>query len=354
MTEQTSNSRGFTLIELLLAMGITAVVMTAITTAFRLMLEASETVDSLAESSQAGPRILNLLERDLRGLWTYDIKKNTVLRGRNMDVGSFEADRIDMLTATDAVGYVVDGTNRQHRPSVCEVGYWFRQNPKYRDMIEMWRREDPMVDDNLLTGGSFQLVCDRIKSFKITYYRSLGYEAVEEHEWDSSVDDELPRRIKIEFTIERNRGNRNFLNDSEIQDFEGAEKTYVRHFVFDHRYSDVLKAGTAMVPVLPPPPEEQAAGGGPGGAGAGPGAGAGAGPGMSITQGKGGDGGNRGGRGEQSTGKTRSTTQTGSRGDGARPTGGGSPPQLPNGFNLGDILRGGGNAGNLFGGRGGR
>jgi hypothetical protein len=41
------------------------------------------------------------------------------------------------------------------------------------------------------------------------------------------------RRIKIEFTIERRRGSSNVVNDVEIDDFEGAEKTYVRHFVLD-------------------------------------------------------------------------------------------------------------------------
>ena len=42
-------------------------------------------------------------------------------------------------------------------------------------------------------------------------------------EWDSSVEDKLPQRIKIEFTIERRRSNRNVVSDIEIADFEGAE-----------------------------------------------------------------------------------------------------------------------------------
>ncbi|MFY9344206.1 MAG: prepilin-type N-terminal cleavage/methylation domain-containing protein, partial [Planctomycetota bacterium] len=258
---------GFTLIEVLLAVTITSVVMVTVATTFHVMLNARDVVDDLAESTEAGPRILNLIERDLRGLWTYNVKNNAVFRGRDMDVAGRDADRMDFLTTTDAVGYVLDLQNVPRKPTVCEVGYWFKQNPRYRDVFEMWRREDPMLDDDLITQGSFQLVHDRVKSFKVTYYRTLGYEAQPELQWDSALEDKLPKRIQVEFTIERKRSSRNVVSDVEIDDFEGAEKTYVRHFVFDNQFDDVLAANSARLPVFPPEPVPQEAGGGPAGPG---------------------------------------------------------------------------------------
>jgi len=346
---------GFTLIEILLAVAVSSIVMFAVGATFTAMLEARAEVEELSESTDAGPRILSMIERDLSHLWTYDVKKNAVLVGRNRDISSFEADRIDMLTTTDSIGYVVDSINRQHHVHLCEVGYWLKPNPRYRDLMELWRREDPLQDNDLLTDGRFQLVHDRIKSFKLTYYRSLGFEAEELNEWDSSVDDSLPRRIKIEFTVERKRGNRNVVDDAEFDDFEGAEKTYVRHIVFDTRMMDVLKAGTAMIPLKPPPPEDpQGRGGGgpagPGGRGGRGGRGSGAlRPEGSITE-NGGDGGAKGGRG-----RGNGQGGPGEGGRGTNPNGNGGPrppggrPQLPPGFNLGDMLRGGGNGGNLGG-----
>jgi prepilin-type N-terminal cleavage/methylation domain-containing protein len=341
-----STTAGFTLIEVLLAMGITAIVMTTVTMSFQLILEARESVDSLAESTEAGPRILNLLERDIRGLWTFNVKNNAVLRGRFLDVASFEADRIDLLTTTDSVGYVLDGMNQQRRPTMCEVGYWLKQNPRYRDLIELWRREDPMVDQDLLTGGTFQLVHDRLKNFKISYYKTLGNEAEELHEWDSAENDELPRRIKIEFTIERQRSSHNVVSDAEIDDFEGAEKTYVRHIVLDRRYPEILRAGVALVPVAPPPPQDAQGGPGAGGGPMGPGGASMSGLGRGGNRGPGGRGGpggpgGRGGPGGEAPG-TRQAAPPGARG------GNGTPG---NGFNLGDILRGGtpGTPGNIFG-----
>ncbi|MBK8100511.1 MAG: prepilin-type N-terminal cleavage/methylation domain-containing protein [Planctomycetes bacterium] len=348
-SHRTSGCRtsGFTLIELLIAIAITSSVMLTVGTTFRVMLDSRQVIDELSESTEAGPRILNLIERDLRALWTYNVKKNAVLRGRSLDIGSFEADRIDVITGTDAIGYVLDNDNVQRKPTVCEVGYWLKQHPRY-DLMELWRREDPMVDQELITQGSFQLVYDRLKSFKITYYKTLGHEAEELNEWDSSLDDELPRRIKIEFTLERKRGSKNVVSDAEVEDFEGAEKTYVRHIVLDRRMQEALQAGIAMVPVAPPEPEEAEAGGGGGGA---------------AEQGMAGGAGGRakpdGGGAVQTSGSI--TVQGGGRpgrGAGQKPPGGGpaQPPPRPQGGtpNLGDLLRGGGSGGlnGLFGGGG--
>ena len=343
---------GFTLIEVLLAVAITAAIMITVATTFHVMLNARDVVDDLSESTEAGPRILNLIERDLRAMWTYNVHNNAVFRGRDMDVGGRDADRMDFLCTTDAVGYVLDQRGQPRKPTLCEVGYWFKPNPRYRDVFEMWRREDPMVDNDLITQGSFQLVHDRIRSFKVTYFETLGHEAEELLEWDSSVRDKLPARIKIEFTIERRRGSRNIVSDVEVDDFEGAERTYVRHFVFDRRMQEILQAGTARVPVFPIEPEaESDPAGGAGGPVAGGGGGPGKGSATTTTIGKGdaaraGERVTKGGATEQRAGGGRGGA-TGTQP--APPRGGGQG--VPPGFDLTDLLRGGGGGG-FFGGGG--
>jgi prepilin-type N-terminal cleavage/methylation domain-containing protein len=344
----TQRQRGFTLIEVLLAIAITATVMLTVATTFHVMLNARDVIDDLSESTEAGPRILNLIERDLQGLWTWNVHNNAVFRGRDMDVNGRDADRMDFLTTTDAVGFVLDMQNVPRKPTICEVGYWFKPNARYRDVFEMWRREDPMVDEDLVTEGSYQLVHDRVKSFKITYFRALGNEAREEVEWDSAVEDAMPKRIKIEFTIERKRSSRNVVNDIEIDDFEGADKTYVRHFVFDERFDKVLAANTARIPLYPPEPTGEGGGGEPTGGGGGPAAANGGRP-TDVTEGKVGEGTatrRTGGRG----------AETGRQGRGGN-RGTQPPGQMPPGMNPQDFLNrlrgggGGGGGGPLFGGR---
>lgn len=333
---------GFTLIEVLLAIAITATVMLTVGTTFHIMLNARDVVDDLAESSEAGPRILNLIERDLRGLWTYNIRNNKVFKGTTADVNGRDADRLNFLTTTDSVGTVMDINSVAHKSTINEVGYWFKPNRDFRDVFELWRREDPMVDNELFTQGSFQLVHDRIKSFKIRYFRTLGYSAEELLEWDSSVEDGLPKRIKIEFIIERRRSSRNVVSDIEVEDFEGAEKTYVRHFVFDDRLDNILAPDTARMPVLPPPPEAEQAEGPEGPAGPG-GPGGPAGPGQTTVvtgAGREGLGGEKGGRGGRGGGDKGPGTATGAKGAGGR--GGNAPTQIPPGFNFSQFFGSGG------------
>jgi len=345
---------GFTLLEVLLAVGITAMVMLTVHMTFMGTIQASVEMESLSEDREPGPRILAMIERDLNGLWHANIKKNRVLRGRNLDIGGPSADRIDFLTTTDATGIVLDSIGKPRRASVCEVGYWLRQNPDTPGLLELWRREDPMIDDNLIAEGQFQLVHDRLKSFNIKYYATLGYEAEELNEWDSSIDDTLPRRILIEFTLERKVANRN-RTSGEVGDDGPVERTYSRYIVLDPRYPEILKPGVALMPTRPGQPTAAAAGGGgPGG----PQAGGGGGPGsaggavgeageVNTKVGIGGDGA-RSGRGNRG----------GNRGGGNRggPPAGGPPPGGNSGtINIGDLLRGGagrGGGNGLFGGIG--
>ena len=351
-------ARGFTLIEVLLAVAISSVVLLTVSTTFHVMLNARDVVEDLAESTEAGPRIMNLIERDLLGIWTFNVQENRVFRGRNMDVGGKDADRIDFLCTTDAVGTVLDNNNQPRKPTLCEVGYWLKPNPRFRDLMELWRREDPMVDDDLTTQGTFQLVDDRVKNFKVTYFRTLGRSAEELNEWDSSQEDALPKRIKISFSLERRRSSRNVVSDAEVEDFEGGTRTYERHIVFDSRFDGILASNSARIPVFPTEPEAATEGpvgpAGPGGAG-----------------GRGGGPAGPGGMSQAIGGKPGATTTTSTRngpsgpgnrgGRGGGPgtaTGGGAlpPTQLPPGFNPADIFRGigggagGGGGGGFFGG----
>ena len=291
---------GFTLLEILIAVAITAIVMTTVATTFITTLRAQREVESLTESTQAGLRILNLLERDLRGLWTHNIKNNAVLIGRDRDLAGPPADHIDFLTSTNSNSQIFDTQERPAHAPYSEVGYWLRPNPSDSLLMELYRREDPMVDDDLTRGGVFQLVHDRVRSFNITYYETLGANAEEVISWDSSTEDSLPRIIKIEFTIERRLTSSNEVSRMEIDDFEDNNKSYMRHIVLDRDYANILEPNVALIPAFPEgrPTASQEGDGGPGGGGpAGDGGSAGGGPaggggdrrGDSMTEVRGGD-----------------------------------------------------------------
>lgn len=366
MIMQTKRHAGFTLIEVLIAIAITAAVMTIVSTTFITTLRSQREVQSLTESTEAGSRILNIIERDLRCLWVYNIDKNRVFIGRNTDLNGQSADRIDFITSTNSISSIESVDEQLTHAPICEVGYWLRPNPKDPLLMELWRREDPMVDDNLLLGGSFQLVHDRLRNFSITYYATLGHSAEEIQEWDSSKEDSLPRRIKIEFTIERKLASANEVTHAEVDDFEDNNKKYTHHIVLDKEYMEVLKPDLAIIPVLPTRPTagDPAAGPmGPAGGPAGP-----AGPAGPGGRGRGGPGGPMGAR----DGGTTEITQGGGRRNGAGNPGRGGAGRGGRGGNTGNPFAGRGNnvdinalfrqfggssagsGGNPFGGLGGR
>ena len=66
-----SNSSGFTLIEILIAMLITAIIMITVSTTLISTMGARKKVSALTESTEAGARILNLLEKD-KGKWSWN------------------------------------------------------------------------------------------------------------------------------------------------------------------------------------------------------------------------------------------------------------------------------------------
>lgn len=351
---------GFTLIEVLLAVAITAMVMSTVGATFLGVLQAREEVAAMSESTEAGPRILSMIERDLQGLWYFNLKDDRVLIGENRNIAGFDADRLNFVTTTDAIGTIPDAYGNPKRASLCEVGYWLKENPRYPDLRELWRREDPLVDDDITTGGTFQLVYDRIKNFNITYYRTLGAKAEPVYEWDSQREKALPRRIEIEFTVERKLPNRNRVTGAEIGDIEQTVKKYVRHIVLDRRYPQILAGGYGLIPVVPGPNSTSESAiqgsGGPGEGGEG---------GRGGRGGRGGQGGGRGGG--RPAGITAQGVplggapgrggpgRGGAPGRGGPPAGGppgsrGGPP--PGGFNLGQFLGGGSGGGNPFGGGG--
>jgi prepilin-type N-terminal cleavage/methylation domain-containing protein len=344
-----ANQHGFTLVELMVAILISSMVMVAVSASFVGTLNAHYEIDTANGAMATGQRVLDTIERDLRGLWHYNVKGNKVLFGRNRDIGGFDADWIDFVTTTDTIRGVPDVENRITPTGISEVGYWLRDNRETPGLLELARREDALIDDDITRGGEFQVLCDRVKSLNITYYQTLGFDAEPVDEWDSSRDGLLPRRIKIELKVHRRMGNRNQVSGLEIGDDGRVLETYVRHIVFEKRYDTILQAGVAMVPVAPIAPADQPTSGAAGAGGEGGGGPLGGGGGGAR-----GPGGGLPGLGEIGVGANPGMPPGQGRGGNRQPGPGrgGLPPGGNPGLNLGDLLRGGGSGlpGGLFGG----
>ncbi len=253
----------FTLLELLLAVTITAMLVVAVLSVFQVSLQAREEVRALGEPMTTGPRILDMIEEDLMSLWTFNIKDNRVFKGENRDFVGDDADRLHLIVAGETSQPVRLTDDSYRAAPYAEVSYLVKGSSDNSDHLELWRREDPLIDAEMDKGGSYQLLSNRVRSFNITYFEELGKDAEPFDEWDVAEKKTLPRRIKIELEIERSKDSFNKLR--EVSDVGARKDKFVRHVVFDADTVTLLDAGVAVIPAIPegePEPENALAGGG--------------------------------------------------------------------------------------------
>lgn len=196
---------GFTLVEVLLTLLIMGGIMLSMTQILTAARTSRDTIHNIQETQLAGPAILDLVERDLRGIFTYDRTRSLQLRVKNRVILGYDADSLDFVTTTDGLSYQ-EFEDRFVRGDVNEVGYRLRPNADSADQfLEIYRRESFGVDDDPFEGGNFMFLHDRVKGFDIQCFAKDGPNEQPVEEWGTGKNDEnigLPARIEITLTLE--------------------------------------------------------------------------------------------------------------------------------------------------------
>lgn len=195
---------GFTLVEVLITLLIMSGIMVALTEILTAARTARDTVHNVLETQTAGPAILDLVERDVRGILTYDTTKALQLRVKNRVVMGFDADSLDFVTNSDSmVLHQLD--DRFVRADANEVGYRVRPAPSNDQFLEIFRRESFGVDEDPFEGGTYQFLHERVKAFDVQVFRKDGPDEEPVDHWNSeegSEDIGLPARLEITLTLE--------------------------------------------------------------------------------------------------------------------------------------------------------
>lgn len=208
MSLRISKSRsGFTMIELLVTLAIMALVMTALLATLQGTVRAHDEAAVEIASVRDGPRILDMVERDLRALHVYNVKDNVVLKGASERPAGLRGDRVDFLCGNDSARRIADTTGDHDSledvaSDVNEVGYRLRSSSRSDEFMELWRREDLFLDDEPFEGGTYEKIHDRIRKFQITYFEHLGEKAEETDEWDMAEEKRLPAAVRIDLELQ--------------------------------------------------------------------------------------------------------------------------------------------------------
>jgi len=197
---------GFTLAEVLVTVLIMGGIMVSVTQILHTARTSRDTIHNIQETQLAGPAIMDMLERDLRGLCIYNRTKQDHLRVKNRVMLGVDGDSIDFVTTTDNLVQRYD-IDKFLRSSINEVGYRLRPNPAYDDFLEIYRREDAGVDEEPFEGGEFIFLHDRVKDFDIQVFAEDGTDAEPFEDWGlaESGDIGVPARLEITLVLELQR-----------------------------------------------------------------------------------------------------------------------------------------------------
>ncbi len=301
-----TRSQGFTLVEVLLVIVIMSMMFLSISKLMQAARRTRDTIHNYQEMQLAGPAVLELMIRDMRGLFTTSRPRNSWLEVTDRTVNGQDADRIDFVATTDSLVVTLDDGSESLRADVNEVGYMLRPNAANDEFLEIYRREDFGVDEEPFEGGSYIFLSEQVKGFNIEVFTEDGPDAEPYDAWGERSGDEtlvgLPAWIRLALTVELKP-----RIDRESMDFSGRDRrtmTYTRVV----RFPEGLRVAEGEIPRLGLPLA-------PGGTASDPDAGGGddevvPGSGISLTGGQGRDQGNTKGQTRGQNGP-RPVTETG-------------------------------------------
>ena len=195
---------GFTLVEVLLTLVIMGGIMVSLTQILTAARTSRDTIHNIQETQLAGPAILDMVERDLRGIFTFDRPRAEHLRVKNRVMLGLDGDSIDFVTTSDSLVLHAED-DRFVRADANEVGYRLRQSQSSDQFLEIYRREGYGVDADPFEGGNYLYLHDRVKGFDVQCFAADGPDEEPTDQWATQKNDEevgLPARIEITLTLE--------------------------------------------------------------------------------------------------------------------------------------------------------
>lgn len=252
---------GFTLMEVLLAITMVSFIMVAIYWTLFAAIKTRDLVEKEGLKSKVGPYIMDLIERDLSGIWCMNIHENDVFLGEAHTINGVPADTIHMVTTTDST-IVEESGEEPVRSDLTEVSYRIRENPVNPEFFELYRRQDFHVDDKIAEGGRYELLYSRIRSFQVLYYKDLFEGADKLDKWDAKARNRLPAAVEISMSLELDPR----LVGYEQENIDTRLLEYHR-IIFPPGGSELTMAVRPVIPTYVEPEEEPATGTGGGGQG---------------------------------------------------------------------------------------
>ncbi len=200
------NKRGFTLFEILMALAILGVVFSILYLTFHQSMTVMAYTEERAEVIRQGRMILERMTGELKGAILpapgspQGLPFRYGLVGRTGKERGYFRDRLDFTACT-----LLQINSGQAERNIVEIGYFLDYEPGGK-ALTLFRRQDDLVDRDLLQGGRSMAICDRVRALHFIFW---GRQKEAEKEWNSlegAQRNQLPARVQIELVLEDARG----------------------------------------------------------------------------------------------------------------------------------------------------
>jgi len=155
----------FTLVELVVSAALMSIVLGAAYACLHAGLEARRVVEPRADAFQTARVALALVAADLRA--ACPLHKGPQILGMRRQIGDTEADNLDFAT-------------HNHTPSkpgqgdYCSVSWFVEREPSTGE-TRLWRRRNPTLAFDPLSGGSREEIASGIRGFTVEYYDGFDW-----------------------------------------------------------------------------------------------------------------------------------------------------------------------------------
>ncbi len=193
---------GFTLVELIVASAVMAIILSGAYLSLQVGLRSQKTVESRLDAAQSARVVLAMLAADLRT--ACPLGKDFEFLGARRPIGGLEASNLDFVTHNHSPAAPGEG-------DLCEVSYYADRHPR-TGRLGLWRRRDPSLDDDPLSGGSREEIVPDLAGFEVEYsdgffwYTTWGLDPQEKARRGSSAllpanYEGLPEAVRIAIAL---------------------------------------------------------------------------------------------------------------------------------------------------------
>lgn len=155
-----SSRAGFTLVEMTVAAALMAIILTAAYLCLNAGLSAQRLIDPRLEAMQTARVALSLITADLRGACPLSADNEFI--GMRRTLGSVEVGNLDFATHHYT-------PSRPGEGDYCQTSYFVDVDPKDGALV-LWRRRNPRIGLDPLSGGSREEIARGIRQLKFEFY----------------------------------------------------------------------------------------------------------------------------------------------------------------------------------------